>query len=996
LARELAEPQLKILGGILPELVAERSDVVLEQFESPEARHRQVQPALRQWLSRVAEERPLLLAINDVQRMDAPSAACVALVAREAKRQRMLVVVTQASDQAPPAHNQAALSLLAKTAVSSALAPLSPEHTQSVLGSVFGEVPNLELLSRNVHQTTAGNVRDVIALARHLVEAGSLRYEAGSWTLPSRLSAADLPPNMSDALKQRVEKLSTRARTLAYAISREPTLSFGVKDCAQLLPDTAPAALSAALKELAQAEILSVSAERYQCVQRSWIVPLTLAASAAEQRAAHLGLAQLFELRKDGFRQAGWLVRAGEDERGLDAMYQFAVASCAETDVSPVAFHALLHSVPEDWLKICAELLSLYDRYQRPPRQRFALLNRMAGIISRTGHHVECFGYIATMLRQLEHDSGLDCFADLPPDLAPAQRIPRALELAKQRYLATPEPTRVLDPGAALKQLLAIVITGIGNIATTSDYGAFRSLPALAPIVPLAPGLLVVHQLALGVGHRLAARSEDALALYHAMLQRLEQPDRAGLGPSHHFHIVTRTKAGMGALEAPMGRAGSLRWADEIETSEYEPAAALIRFLYHLGQGNTREARRFKRRFELLQLETNAISDMQNLFSELCLYALGSDMTGVRHAVDTLEGLAELHGAARAALHYGRGEYHAIRGDLTAALSELERALGMMKPGEHMVWSNAAAAHVRVLTALDRVAEARTLGEAYLASAEAAGLGYVLNHIRRPLSLALAKLGEHAQAQALIEAAVHVCDTLELSGLNAQLCFETAVQVALEADERARVQQHLQRCTVQFRLAFARDAQALDVRASQATPSDAFVDPSSEYDLETAFALCLVDGRSLAERAELGLDFVTRHLNAAGGALYLRVDNRLVRVAATGETDDDSVLRPWALRELAREESEQHTDLISQDAELEPRASAPQPEGPATEFESSFDAYTPVVLAHYGEHGFAVTGIMALRGRIQSLGHDAAVLGGELSRALGNTERAGESEPPAE
>jgi hypothetical protein len=157
---------------------------------------------------------------------------------------------------------------------------------------------------------------------------------------------------------------------------------------------------------------------------------------------------------------------------------------------------------------------------------------------------------------------------------------------------------------------------------------------------------------------------------------------------------------------------------------------------------------------------------------------------------------------------------------------------------------------------------------------------------------------------------------------------------------------------------------------------------------ESAFALCMSDGQSLAERAELGLDFVTRHLNASGGAIYLRRNEQLVRVAATGDTDDDTVLRPWAARQLQREEREQHTELLEEGFEMEPNAG-----GPFDEHDPAVDGYTAVVLAHVDEQGFAVTGIMALRGTLMERGNEAAQLGSELSRVLKLAASASDPEP---
>jgi hypothetical protein len=79
--------------------------------------------------------------------------------------------------------------------------------TQHLLGSVFGDVPNLALLSDRVHQVSGGNPGACVSLADWLVEHGLVRYEAGSWSLPQQLRVADLPAG-EGAWTQRLASLT--------------------------------------------------------------------------------------------------------------------------------------------------------------------------------------------------------------------------------------------------------------------------------------------------------------------------------------------------------------------------------------------------------------------------------------------------------------------------------------------------------------------------------------------------------------------------------------------------------------------------------------------------------------------------------------------------------------------------------------------------------------------------------------------------------------------
>ena len=84
-----------------------------------------------------------------------------------------------------------------------------------------------------------------------------------------------------------------------------------------------------------------------------------------------------------------------------------------------------------------------------------------------------------------------------------------------------------------------------------------------------------------------------------------------------------------------------------------------------------------------------------------------------------------------------------------------------------------------------------------------------------------------------------------------------------------------------------------------------------------------------------------------------------------------------------------------------PLATAPAPEmdeeledasspGSATEL----DSFLPIPLAHYDETGFALTGIIALRGAPGTYMGDAVRLGAELSRSLREASASARSTPP--
>src|SRR6185369_17267158 len=125
----------------------------------------------------------------------------LAALAHQARRDRLLLAVTCEPATAEAA---AALDVLARQCAEISLRPLDQSETETLLGSVFGDVPNVALLAARIHAVALGRPRDCMALAQHLVERGAITYAAGTWTLPEQLQVADMPRRAMDVFRARV------------------------------------------------------------------------------------------------------------------------------------------------------------------------------------------------------------------------------------------------------------------------------------------------------------------------------------------------------------------------------------------------------------------------------------------------------------------------------------------------------------------------------------------------------------------------------------------------------------------------------------------------------------------------------------------------------------------------------------------------------------------------------------------------------------------------
>jgi hypothetical protein len=782
-AQELAlakvEPYLAELAPVLPEVCGRTSHL-------PSSSDDALPPALLSWFREVAEERPLLVAIDDVERLDALSAAFVVRLGQACPSCAISLLATASSAEARGSSRDAAPAALARISTLLDLVPLDAIQTKQLLGSVFGEVPNLHALASYVDQVAAGNPRDIMRLLQHLVGEQLVRYECGTWSLPEQLPTDRLPSSMAEARRARLARLSVGARRVAYAFACEPRHKFTFDECLQLSEAAEPAAALPALRELLDSAFIVRAGPCYRLAQLGFFELLASALPAPEIEQTHRCLARIFEQHADGIRAARHCFRCGDEERGLEALLADSARHGERTGASSQAFFDLLKTLPKDWIEVYDHALHLCEKYQRPHRERDVLIGRLGAFVSHAVHDANAFEYLKRRLARLERDAGLDLYAHLPESLAPAERLRRALEQAAVRHQQTPAHERGLAPAAAIKPLVSTLLAALGSIACSNDVDAFRQLPSLAPLAPISPAIGVVDQLAQGLGARITGRSEQAVAIYDTLLIRMNQSDRAGLQASEHLVTQLRVLLSLGALEASMGLCSALSRAELIRCElDYETQALMLCNLCELWQGQAEEAARTKRRLEIRKGLSSAHHgfDGQYLLSELCAYAAADDLTHLKQATDTAATQAAIHAAWIPVLHFGRGEVHRIRCDGERALVELRAALALMPGGHHQIWPNAAGALLRTLVRMQRHEEAIALGASFTGLARARGLGYARCYIEMPLSLALCGAGKMEQAVALADAVVECFRALGSTGLNLALAYETRARVAAASDD---------------------------------------------------------------------------------------------------------------------------------------------------------------------------------------------------------------------
>ena len=955
LALEAGRARAGILAHVVPELLEGAHDAALEAIDDPEQLAQRLQPALRQWLLDVSRSKPVVIAVDDVHRIDEPSAAFLALLSQEVS-QHAVVVATTAVAGSISSGVLAALKLLFESSSVLALENLGVQETEELLRSVFGDVPNLKLLTHHLHAIAAGNPRDLLALAQHLVDSGVVRYQAGAWSVPDRIDAAEMPSNMAQALDARAGALSREARQLATAMALAPGQRYGFEECLLLCDQELPARSMQLLDELVSAGVLRSTGRNFCLEHEGLLAALERGSDPGERSSAHMKLAELFGRRGDGFRMAQHLMHAEERELALDALIEFAERSRRETDANPAAYFETLRNLPDDWYQFYDRTIALAAELGKPEKEQFQLRARLSGLLSISLGNYAGAGHYVALIEQLYRATGLDIYTGLDAALDPRLRLKQSLEQALLRYQAGgPNRDLVLEPKPAIAQFVRTVLEALGLVSFSHDYALLKKIPDLTPLEAALPALGVAIRLARGLEARITGRIEESLASYREYSERLLQPDGGGIAPTLRLYTRLRVVGSMGILEAGMGRRSSLDFADEIESHPLcESFAVVIRMVCHLWQGDLREAERCQKKAEMLQIQSGSRQAFgaQQLLLELAAYALADDLTRVKRTLSAVEPLAKTHAGWLPVLHYGRGEYQRIRGDHAAALAEIEAALAAMEPVRHQIWPLVAGAQVRVLCELGLFDEAKRRAEEHLRVAEERGLGYMRYYILMPLALVESELGDHAGAAARADVVIDGFKRLGTTGLNLALAYEVRARIASGANDREAFEKFAMLAAEQTKKGGRRMAGAKYERLAQqaqgSAPSNGAVDEVTQV---FEFTALLKRCRRPSERARAGLEVLAKRSGSVGGLLYERLEEGLVRSAQAGEFESTSELETWVQDYF---ESEIHEPEMTRTVDDPSSGHAVEWKGPGSV------RYVPILLSHQSERGFAVTGVAVM------------------------------------
>jgi tRNA A-37 threonylcarbamoyl transferase component Bud32 len=854
---------------------------------------------LRDFVLACARKHRLLLAVDDFDHIDEPSMAVLAALAYKAERHPLIVALAidrESNFAASPAQR-----LLRSVCTPITLEPLDEVQSEALIRAVFGDVPNLQLVAGRIHSLAQGNPRATMELAQHLVTTGIVRYRAGGFALPERLSESELPRTFLTTLQQRLERLSADARELCDILCITDGDAPGVESYLGLTSHRDPQRVYAALDELVAMRVIVADGERYRFSQRGFFAAVTTALTPAAAAPLHDRVAHwLAQTGGDVLRRAHHLLENG-GKGDLEAIALLSNANLAQ-DHAP--------------LSLLAKVAARAEQHRLSLRTVAHL--RMALVIeAQAVPDLACFqANVQPILNQLDRDSGLALYRALE-HLPPQERLTHALAKTHELYLSTPEDARgypVAEAIAAFARLAALFHSvGLASL----DLDMWKALPSLEPLVSLSPAFSVVERFGDASKAWVMGRFDRSVALYREVLARVEQPDRAGLQEAQHGRLLLGLHFLLGMRCGVMGMDEAEAHAQVLEADRrYRVNAWRVRQLMHLSRGDSDEARRCMRRAEVLQLQIGGEQyGVGSTFAvELMAPALIGDVIGLRAAVERVALLAARQPGWRAVRVYGEVRLRQLQGDAKGALEQLLASFELAPASRHWCFVPFATCHVALLSDLGRVEEACAVGRDYLALCQREELDTAVYGVQLGLavSLALARGGHCEEGVALAERLIADLQRRQARTVMLGFAFETRARIALVMNDPPSFEHFAELCGGVYNLGknavlAARLARLLDEARTAKTNSivptarlQALTSEHSESEYATVYSR-MEECADRADRARCALTILLQDLESFAGYLYGVNADALTLLSGLPEPEPEAGLDDWVRRCAAAE-----------------------------------------------------------------------------------------------
>jgi len=707
----------------------------------------------------LSRRHPLLIAVDNVEDADPPSASLLLSLSRHCRREHMLLVLSAELSQRA---RSAAVRGMAEGATRIGLSALSERGTLELVRAAFGDVPHVKRTAKRLYDATDGHPQHCMQLLTQWVSDGLIRYVSGSFSLPMEIPQSQLVP-FERVAQERLSHCAPQALWLAHALSlmSEPV---AFETCVAFAQSHLPERqVYGAIDELLRAEILTQGAHGL----RFGSTLLRNAAQASlqgdERKAMSLRIGEYLLARSDGsFVQhataAHHILHGGEELRGADMIAKAARAELALEEPAPRL--ALAYTAVE------AALLA-YRAHGRGRLEQLPLL--MTLVLGGSEISYACgMRYADVTAAALEGALGLRALREhsATPDLTAvltALGAAPVLEPGEQKSESTPDVVTLIG------WLVRAVLTTCNLVSVAIDHEAeARCVQPLRPFVVFGP----THPVALLYDYcnLMIGMTQDRFSVVHAgwsaMVARLDQDATLPAG----VRLTLRMGAlySMGILECQRDDKRALLRFDELERGGQDLARTRgldpsyghfmldqLRVLYHGFRGEIAEAERYRDAVEAYAVQQGATwkAEVWSTCTMSAVYGNTRDSEGNKRVVEHLERLQREMPSLTEYYERSLGTQAMVNGAAARAAALYEQTLARSGPRERVGWAQVRGGLAFAYNELGEHARAQQLCEETLAaSADDHEYAAKLLTVEIQLCKARAAQGQWAAAQAELDA----------------------------------------------------------------------------------------------------------------------------------------------------------------------------------------------------------------------------------------------------
>jgi hypothetical protein len=712
--------------------------------------------SLGEWFAEISRERPLLVAVDNVEFADPDSLAVLVALAKLASERPILFVATEGTANGEQA--AMGLHLLQSHATSIELEGLSAADMLDFARSLFGDAPNVERFAAWLEERTAGSPLHAVEICRQLAAKQIIRYQAGIWTLPLEKPETDLPAAIEDAFSNRLASLSDAARALAECLSLHrdvPTLEL----CRRLANPAEEPRILEILDELAVADVLYDDRDGYRF--SSTALREALLGGMDEQRLEqnHRRLGEELAGRADAeepalWVEAGWhLIQGGEASRGAHM-----IAGVTHDAV-------IMRTLAANRFRVGAPMeaaLKVYRRERRTIHERMPLLATLAQAGYYEGRSWgERYGDEA--LDVLEELSGLRTARLLRRFLGGRLAIVLGLFIAFVRFQFVPRGERKYSFGVVMVQLFSVAttLTAVASLSLDPER-ASRVTASLEPFAALPSRLtpVGVYEFCRGLTLIAGEYEAEAYELFGTLIVRLDDSRYYPTlqGDARTLYLAGAHFArGSCAMFRADGKA-TLESADALDGTGlqlYAMIASQLRGLYHTLRGELSLAAPYHEEVELhaarigsaWQVETWAMLTLALLYSGPL-----RDIVAATRVVHQLELATRTVPELRKHCRFTKESLMLARGE-SSFVTAVADDYASQVPRKHRGWAARQALLAQGYNELGRYAEARAVCTRTTAHMTDADRDYVMLFllVDREFAIADAGLGHIASALGRID-----------------------------------------------------------------------------------------------------------------------------------------------------------------------------------------------------------------------------------------------------